>query len=290
MTRLPALVNDFRVKRILKEPLLHFLILGGLLFLAFELSGKAGDEVRGDEAIVVSEARIEQLASVFSKTWQRPPSQRELEGLVNDFILEEVYYRRAREMGIDQDDIVIRRRLRQKLEFFTDDAAGLMKPDDTELSSFLADNSDRFRRQSTYTFRQVYINPERHPDGLDEHLARLLASLAAGEEVVGESSLLPGALQAVGEHEVDRTFGRGFAESLDALSLDQWEGPVESGLGVHLVRIEERVTGEVPPLSEVRDKVEAEWANERRLEMREQVNEKLRERYEIVVEWPEMEK
>ena len=277
------------MKKILKEPLLHFLLLGGLLFLVFELSGKEGDGSDGDETIVVTSARIEQLASVFSKTWQRPPTQRELEGLVNDFILEEVYYRRAREMGIDRDDIVIRRRLRQKLEFFTDDAAGLMEASDEELTAFLAENPDRFRRESTYTFRQVYINPERHADGLDEHIAGLLASLKAGEEVVGESSLIPDAMLEAGEQEVDRTFGRGFAERLDEVPLGEWSGPVPSGLGVHLVKIDERVPGEIPPLSEVRSKVEVEWSNARRLEMREQVNEKLRERYEIVVEWPEEE-
>ena len=278
------------MKKILKEPLLHFLLLGGLLFLVFELSGKEGDGSDGDETIVVTSARIEQLASVFSKTWQRPPTQRELEGLVNDFILEEVYYRRAREMGIDRDDIVIRRRLRQKLEFFTDDAAGLMEASDEELTAFLAENPDRFRRESTYTFRQVYIIPERHADGLDEHIAGLLASLKAGEEVVGESSLIPDAMLEAGEQEVDRTFGRGFAERLDEVPLGEWSGPVPSGLGVHLVKIDERVPGETPPLSEVRSKVEVEWSNARRLEMREQVNEKLRERYEIVVEWPEEEK
>ncbi len=110
--------------RVLREPLVHFLLLGGVLFLIFGLTNQTGT-TNSDQRIVVSAGRIEQLATVFGKTWQRPPTSKELKGLIDDFVLEEVYYRQAVAMGIDRDDTIIRRRLRQKLEFLTDDVSSL---------------------------------------------------------------------------------------------------------------------------------------------------------------------
>jgi hypothetical protein len=130
------------MRNALKEPLLHFLLIGALLFVLFGLV----DDRRsgGEDAIVVSAGRIEQLAKIYAKTWQRPPTRQELQGLIDDFVLEEVYYRQAVAMGIDRDDTVIRRRLRQKLEFLTGDAAGLLEPSDQELTSYLASHPEAF--------------------------------------------------------------------------------------------------------------------------------------------------
>jgi hypothetical protein len=110
------------IKRLLKEPLLHFLLIGASLFFVFGLA-QDGMPGRTDDQVIVSAGRIEQLNNIFTKTWQRPPSPAELKGMIDDFVLEEIYYRQAVEMGIDRDDTVIRRRLRQKFEFLTDDMA-----------------------------------------------------------------------------------------------------------------------------------------------------------------------
>ena len=271
---------------ILKEPLLHFLLIGAGLFVAFALVRPA-DEVReSDDTIVVSPGRIEQLANIFAKTWQRPPTEQELKGLVDDFILEEIYYRQAIKMGIDRGDTIIRRRLRQKVEIFTDDMAGLVEPGDEELGKYLKANADRFRQDSTYTFQQVYINPERHAEDLNAYLNAQLNALNTGEEVNSDSSLIPAGFQAEPTRVVNSTFGKGFAAKLDELEIGNWTGPVESGLGVHLVRVDSREPGEVPALDKIKPVVEREWANERRIEMRNEVNEQLRGEYEIVVEWP----
>jgi len=272
--------------RLLKEPLLHFLLLGALLFVAFELKNR-GDDGPSDKRIVVGEGRIAQLVAVFTKTWQRAPTRQELQGLIDDFVLEEIYYRQAVEMGLDRNDTVIRRRMRQKIEFLTDDAAALVQPGDDELAAYLAANAERFRSDNRYTFRQVYIIPERHAADLDQFVAESLATLRQGGSVAGASGLLPEDHSDSPARAVDSTFGTGFSRRLDKLTPGEWRGPVKSGLGLHLVRLESRTEGAVPELAGIRKELEREWANEKRLDTRRQLNEKLRQDYEVVIEWPE---
>ena len=274
------------MKRFLAEPLLHFLLIGAGLFVLFGLANKE-EQPASDSTIVVTSGRIDQLSSLFAKTWQRPPTKEELQGLIDDFVLEEIYYRQAKEMGIDRDDTIIRRRLRQKMEFLTDDVASYLEAGDEELATYLEENADRFRRDSTYSFRQVFINPEKHAGGLDEYIATQLRALEAGEEVTGDSGLLPARFDSATTRTVDSSLGLGFAAQLDELDTGKWIGPMKSGLGLHLVYLESRMPGSLPPIDEIRSAVEREWAHEKRLEMRQRLNDKLREDYEIIVEWPE---
>ncbi len=271
------------VKSVLREPLVHFLLIGVALFAIY---GVVNDRMSGDpdSKVVVSAGRIEQLENIFAKTWQRPPTAAELKGLINDFVLEEIYYRQAVAMGIDRDDTVIRRRLRQKLEFLTDDMAAASIPADEELAAYLAANSDAFRRDSTYTFEQVYLNPDQ-PD-IELETSEQLAALRAGNESRGDAGLLPADFEATPARAVDGSFGLGFSESLDALPVGEWQGPIESGLGLHLIRIELLVEGSLPDLADIRSVVEREWANEKRLETRQMINEQLLSDYDIVIEWP----
>ena len=274
------------MKRFLAEPLLHFLLIGAGLFVLFGLANKE-EQPASDSTIVVTSGRIDQLSSLFAKTWQRPPTKEELQGLIDDFVLEEIYYRQAKEMGIDRDDTIIRRRLRQKMEFLTDDVASYLEAGDEELATYLEKNADRFRRDSTYSFRQIFINPEKHTGGLDEYIATQLRALEAGEEVAGDSDLLPVEFDSATTRMVDSSLGLGFSAQLDELDTGKWIGPMESGLGLHLVYLKSRIPGSLPPIDEIRSAVEREWAHEKRLEMRQRLNDKLREDYEIIVEWPE---
>jgi len=269
--------------RFFREPLLHFLLIGAGLFFLFNLINDrpSGD---GDNQVVVSAGRIEQLAIIFNKTWQRPPTANELKGLIDDFVLEEIYYRQAVAMGIDRDDTVIRRRLRQKFEFLTDDMAAAVSPTDEELSNYLAENQVFFIRDTSYTFEQVYFNPEQ-PD-VERLMAEQLGALRTGEATASDGGMLPGYFEAATARSVDSTFGEGFSRRLDALSTGDWQGPVESGLGLHLVRMESRVEGTLPELADIRPIVEREWANEKRLETRQAINEQLLNDYEVVIEWP----
>lgn len=276
-------------KKILREPLLHFLLLGAAIFAGYGLLSKGSRDEPGK--IVISEGQIAAMADGFARTWRRPPTQKEIDGLIYDRVEEEVYCREAMALGLDKDDTIIRRRLRQKMDFITDDVAALAEPSDDELSAFLKTHPDAFRVQRQFTFSQVYLNPERHRENLGRDTVELLARLRrAGENAdlseLGDSFLLEHKFESLAASEVVKQFGDKFAARLNELSPGQWEGPIESGYGVHLIRVSKRTEGRVPELAEVRDAVRREWANTRRLESNEKFFAELLKRYVVTIERP----
>jgi hypothetical protein len=231
------------------------------------------------------------MAEGFTRTWRRPPTREEMEGLIRDRVQEEVYCREAMALGLDKDDTIIRRRLRQKIEFVTDDVATLAEPTDDELGAYLKAHAETFRLQRQFTFSQVYLNPEQHGENLTRDTEQLLAQLQdAGDKVdvsaMGDSFLLEHKFQSLPTSEVVKQFGEKFAAKLGELSPRQWQGPVESGYGVHLVWISERTEGRLPALAEVRDAVRREWANARRLEANEKFYQELLKHYTVTIERP----
>jgi PPIC-type PPIASE domain len=277
------------VKRLRTEPLLHFLLLGTALFVVFEILDRPDDRKGGQ--IIVTTGTIEHLRAAFSRVWQRPPSAEELDGLIADYVREEVLAREAVALGLDRDDTVIRRRLRQKMEFIANDLAAQAEPSDEDLREHLAQHPDLFRLEPRLTFRQVYLNPQHRGDGVEQDAAQLLAALhlagiQAEFDAMGDSTLLSPELIDARASEVAGMFGEPFARQLLQLPLGQWQGPLASGYGVHLVYVSERMDGRIPPLAEVRDAVHREWANARRLEANETFYRTLRQRYAVTVERP----
>lgn len=279
------------MKCLLKEPLLHFALLGTAIFAAHGLVSTRSNREPGK--IVITQGQIESLAAGFVRVWQRPPTGEELEGLIQDWVREEVYCREAMALGLDKDDTVIRRRLRQKIEFVSEDISAQAQPDDTELRAYLEAHPDTFRVQRRFTFRQVYLNPTRHGENLTRDAEQLLAKLkqAGGQTDVsglGDSFLMEEAFSAMPGSEVAKQFGETFAAKLGELAPGQWRGPVESGYGVHLVFVSERTEARVPELEEVRNDVRREWANAQRLEGNEKFYQQLLKRYTVTVERPEL--
>jgi hypothetical protein len=277
------------MKRLLKEPLLHFLVLGAAIFAVYHWLPKRTNSEPGN--IVITQGEIEYLATVFARSWQRPPTEEELAGLVRDRVREEVYCREAMALGLDSDDVVIRRRLRQKMEFVSDDIAAQAEPSDADLDAYLQAHPESFRLEQRFTFRQVYLNPEKHGENLARDAAQLLAQLnQAGKKVdvsaVGDPSLLESTFKSASASEIAGQFGEKFAAKVDELSPGRWQGPVESGYGMHLVFVEERIKGRVPEFAEVRDVVRHEWANARRLESNDKFYQGLLKRYTVTIEQP----
>jgi hypothetical protein len=194
-------------------------------------------------------------------------------------------------LGLDKDDTIIRRRLRQKMEFISDDIAALPEPTDADLNAYLQAHTDRFRVERTFTFSQVYFDPEKHGENLARDISALLARLnrAGGQaefSALGDSFLMERSFTAAPASEIAKQFGEKFAAKLGELSPGKWEGPVESGYGAHLVFVSERTEGRVPELAEVRDDVRREWANARRLELNEKFYQELFKRYSVTIESP----
>jgi parvulin-like peptidyl-prolyl cis-trans isomerase-like protein len=275
------------MKRILREPLLHFLLLGAGLFIAYSLISRHSSTEPGK--IVVTRGTIEHLEAGFARTWQRPPTDAELKGLIDDWVREEIATREAIALGLDKNDTVIRRRLRQKLEFVSDDIAAQTEPTDVDLNAYMQAHPDAFRAEPRFTFSQVYLNPQRHGGNLAHDATQLLARLKraggkADASEFGDPSLLEQNFADVPGSEVGRQFGEEFATDLGKLPTGQWQGPVESGYGAHLVFIGERTEGRLPALAEVRDLVRREWGNARRSEWTERFYQALLKRYTVTIE------
>jgi PPIC-type PPIASE domain len=273
---------------LLREPLFQFLVLGAALFGLFHVVDRKKAEA--PERIVVSSARIANLADGFARTWQRPPGKEELQGLVDDYIRDEVFYREGRAAGLDRDDVIIRRRVRQKMEFFAEDAS-IPEPSDEQLAAYLESNPERFKTEDHLTFRQVFLSATRRAGTIDRDSKQVATTLAGADATVdtttlGDPFLLGEEFKAVSQHEMAGIFGDGFATRLSVMEPGRWQGPVSSSFGQHFVYISERILGSLPPLDAVREAVRREWSNARRLEAEQKLYVSLREHYEIVVEMP----
>ena len=249
-----------------QEPLVHFLVLGALLFVAFDRWGAGG---AGTSRIVVTPGQIDAMASGFARTWQRPPTEEELKGLLDDHVREEIATREAMALGLDRDDTVIRRRLRQKFEFIAEDSIDATPPTEADLQRWLDAHPADFRRESEVAFRQVYLSPDRRGAALDRDAAALLAQLtAAGPtaaiEDAGDPLMLPREVPPTPVSEVGRQFGDQFAAALGAAPLGAWSGPFRSGYGLHLVFVRERTEGHTPLLEDVLPVVSREFTADRR--------------------------
>ena len=273
---------------LLKEPLFQFLVLGAALFGIFHLVDR--NKTEAPARIIISSARIANLADGFARTWRRPPSQQELQGLVDDYIRDEVFYRVGRAAGLDRDDVIIRRRVRQKMEFLAEDLS-VREPSEEQLASYLASNPQRFKTEDRLSFHQVFLSATRRAAAMDDDSKRLASALARADAAVdtttlGDPFLLGDEFHAVSPSEVAGIFGDDFAKRISAIDQGRWQGPIASSFGQHFVYIGERIAGSIPPLGEVREAVLREWSNARRLEAEQKLHDSLRERYEIVVEAP----
>jgi hypothetical protein len=276
------------MKKLIREPFIHFVLLGAAIFVAYHFLSARVDNQPGK--ILITQGNVTSMMIGFSRTWQRPPTREELDGLIRDRLREEVYYREAVAMGLDRDDPVIRRRLQQKLQFVTDDVATPAEPTDAELSQYLKTHADVFRVDRRFTFNQAYLDPAKHGERLAQDINNLLTQLRQHGSSdldltsLGDTFLLEHRFEATPTTEIAKQFGEKFVERLADVPIGQWFGPVESGYGMHLVFVEERTGWRMPELAEVRDAVRREWTNARRLESNEKSFQTLLKHYEVVVE------
>ena len=278
--------------RCLREPLVHFLLLGALIFGAFKI---ISSETIEPGKILITQGRIESLETAFSRTWRRPPTTSELENLIRDYVREEVFAREAIALGLDKDDTIIRRRLRQKLEFISEDVATHVEPTAEQLQAYLKAHPDTFRGERRFTFSHVYLDPQRRGANLSRDAAQVLAQLGRpGSKVnlatLGDSLMLEKEFKALPASEVVKRFGEKFAVLLGEMPTGQWHGPIESGFGTHLVLLSERTGGSLPALEDVNHAVRREWTNARRMEGNEKFYQALLKRYTVTIERPEVAK
>lgn len=269
-----------RLKSLLREPLVHFFGAGLLIFVLLGWSGTNVDPE--SRAITISEAKVAQLATGFAGVWKRPPSQDEIDGLIRDYIREEIYYREAKRIGLDEDDPIIRRRLRSKMEEIATAAAESAEPDDTALQALIDANPAKYADGGQISFQHIWL-------GEDGDANQALQQLKSGGDPskIGKSISLPPSLTAASSEEIDRIFGTDFSGRLSKAKIGEWSGPVLSGFGAHLVRVDKRAAGKLPPLADIRQQVENDWRAQNISKRKESSYQALLDGYDIKIEKPE---
>lgn len=265
--------------KLLRDPLVQFMILGVALFAYFNLKSEATAAPPDPGLIVMTEREVAVLIDQYEAVWRRPPTGEELQSLVKGYVEEEILVREALALGLDRNDAAIRARLRQKMLFLTDSAAQALEPGEEDLQAHLDANADQFQTPASLSFEHIFLGQTASPD----EVADALGQLADGTkpETLGSGTLLPPSLSEVARPQVDGVFGTGFFEGLETAEPDIWTGPLSSGYGVHLVRVRDRVGEQPAQLENVRDKVLFDWRRVKSTELSAAQMAALRSRYEI---------
>jgi peptidyl-prolyl cis-trans isomerase C len=273
--------------RLFREPLLHFVVLGGLLFAAEAVLRQKAEP--SPQVILIAATEIDRLEAQWERLYRRSPSPLELQGLIDAQVKEEVLVREALAMGLDREDTIVRRRLAQKLEFLINDVAGGREPSAVELAAFFRARQEGYRAPSLVSFAQIYFSRERRAatarDDAEAVLARLAEGVPADAAAMAGDGFLPGAAFAEQRPaDVAAIFGPDFAAAVERLPVGSWQGPIASAYGWHLVRLEARLDPPPPTLSTVAARVRDDWLAEQRRLANEAVLAQLRERYAVTIE------
>lgn len=278
-----------RIVTLAREPLLHFVAIGALLFAAYGWisSSEPGTE-DADRRVAITEGHLRWVTETWTRQWHRPPSPEELRGLMKDLLKEELLAREARELGLDEDDTVVRRQLAQKMRFLIEDTSRLNEPSEDELRRLQASQPDKFDQPARITFLQVFFDEATRTDAAGDARQTLL-QLASSDGATrptesGDRLLVEPQIDDAEAPEVAAQFGQEFARDVFALGQGYWQGPIRSAYGLHLVRVLEKMPAQQRPFLEAREQLLSYWREQRRRELEERYFTELNRKYDIVVD------
>lgn len=286
----------------LKEPLLHFLVIGAALFGVYAWHNRNGDDAAVQQ-VRLADSDVRWLEETFVQERQRPPTEAELRGLVRDFIKETLFARQAQELGLDKDDIVVRRRLAQKMSFLLQDNAAAAAPGDDDLrrvyeaqrsqaqagqspGSQADDGTRTLFTRPRISFTQIFFSRDQRADAAADARAALRelsqpdASATTAER--GDHGSIKSEFRNADERAVANQFGAKFAARVFELAPGSWQGPIESSQGLHLVRVTAEVPAQLRPFEEVREELVELWRAQSQRENEERAFVALLKKYQVV--------
>src|SRR5262245_5775914 len=280
------------LKRLIREPLVHFLLIGAVLFGLYSYAQSGRTAGAASKEIRLSLDELAQLALLYQSQWRRPPTPQDLERMVENRIQQEILYREALAMGLDKDDEIVKRRMAQKMQFLAEDVAAAREPTTAELESWFEEHSAMFEQPPRLSFRQLYFSPDRRGARAREDAAKALALLAGQPEDAKLASSLadPFMFQdyyrdRAPEH-LGKEFGPQFALSVARLAPRSWQGPIESGFGWHLVFVDTVIPGRVPAFEEIEPDVKTAWLGEQKEQAWQKAYQEMRARYTVLLPAP----
>jgi len=280
------------LKRCLREPLLHFLVIGLVLFGFYAYINRGRSGSASPRQIVLSLDELATMTAYFESQWHRPPTPQEFQAMVEDKIKEEVLSREGLAMGLDKDDTIVKRRMAQKVQFLTEDVAAAHEPSTAELKAWFEKNSGKFALPSRYGFRHVYFSPDKRGTNAHDDATKALARIAGQPE---DSPLIVSTADRFmfQDYYGDRTpsaiakeFGPQFAVALEKVQSGSWQGPIESGYGWHLVFVDTVIPGRVPAFEEVESEVKTSWLGEQKAQAWQKAYQMMRARYTVLLPAP----
>jgi peptidyl-prolyl cis-trans isomerase C len=275
------------VKRLLREPLLHFLLIGMVLFGIYAYTNRGRIGIDSPKRIVLSLDELRTMTAYFESQWHRPPTPQEFQALVEDKIKEEVLYREGLVMGLDKGDTIVKRRMAQKVQFLAEDVATAHEPSTAELKAWFDKNTDNFALPSRYSFRHIYFSPDKRGKNTYNDAVGVLAKIAGQPE---DSPVIPSVADRFmfQDYYGDRTpsaiakeFGPQFAVALEKLKPGSWQGPVESGYGWHLVFVDTVIPGRAPAFEEVESEVKTAWLGDQKAQAWDKAYKQMRAKYTV---------
>ncbi|WP_198264826.1 peptidyl-prolyl cis-trans isomerase [sulfur-oxidizing endosymbiont of Gigantopelta aegis] len=283
-------MKQSRLSYLLHEPLLHFLVIGAGLFVLFYQISDQQDTT--EKVIIIHQADLDQLANTWIRNRGRPASAEEREHQLSQLIREKILYREAMALGLDKDDVIVRRRLARKMEYLFNDLSFIPEPTEVELNTYLTAHKDNYILPASISFEQIFLTPSKNNT---QRATTILQQLRTDKEIVdsinlGDRSLLPYEFQDERKVEISRLFGDEFSLALFKLDLQQWQGPISSEYGEHLVFVHKRVSPRLPALVEIRDKLQRDWKDYQQAKANKLFYKNLSQRYEIILDLNESDK
>jgi len=273
--------------KLTREPLVHFIILGALLFAGHMLW--QSHVSKADYTITVTTEEMERQALIFAGENRRQPTDDDLKALLFSHVEEEVLMREAQRIGLCEDDTIIRRRLAQKMRFIIEDVDAPALPKEAELKSWFDANLDKFISPETRSFSHIYLSPEEHGDEIEAKAAEILSRLNTSEQdwkALGDPFMMKRAFKGLNAVEATRLFGPNFSKGLFDLAGETWQGPLESAFGLHLIRLDKVTPKVIPEFDQVRTNVETAWQEDARRMANQNNLKKLIKKYKVDVQDP----
>lgn len=280
------------MKRLLREPLLHFLLIGAALFAAYRCLQPARSAAPSSQEIQLSVDELSQLAVLFQSQWRRDPTVEEFGRLVEQKVQSEVLYREALALGLEKNDEIVKRRMAQKMQFLAEDVAATREPTTDELKTWYAKNADKFAMPKRVSFRHLYFSPDRRGKSARDDAAKALTQLTGQPQAVKlpESSADPFMFQEYYRDRapefVGKEFGPQFAQAVGRLQEGSWQGPIESGFGWHLVFVDTAIPGRVPDFTEIEVDVKTAWLSEQKVLAWDRAYQEMRAKYKVLLPRP----
>ncbi len=277
---------------LIREPFFHFLVIGVVVYFLYGFFGNQAG-IEPDNTITVTASQIDWLEQTWQKRWNRPPTPKEKQGLIDAYVKESIMYQQALAIGLDRDDTIIRRRLAQKLEFLTRDLTEIASPSKEELRTYFDMHQDQYRTPASLSFTHVYFSTDKRQSQTVQDAKDALAKLQAESELtqsfkdMGDAFMLQQYYPDKTQQEILRLFGDEFSQKTFQIPVGKWTGPVESAYGLHLVYVHGRVESTMPDLADLQDRVLQDWASDKRREINEKFYASLLSRYEVIVEQKE---